>query len=430
MKTSFFKIHSQNEILCDFNLLFNKQILNNISNELEQLVYDISKHHLTDINNYYIEYEIVKPENLVFNYNNYDFSTLTYLTESHHAFVTTDISFESYKYKKYNKKLSEYEREITFSFPNKMKHIYFNSLNMHGFTELKSKEKNADEEEYVLYINGYKRNNENKISSSVSHFFIIDDNSIYNIVKSKLLTSEFYQKMFILKNSNAFHFLSMIENEYLKNNVIVTDHYSSYGESKSIIKNDFYFTKDISNINNYKIDNRFIQRFVFKNVYNKLICKWIINSCELFSENKGWIDDDSSEDFKIKCINVNNLPHVFNFVINTFELLFKNVKDSYNIPDNFDIEILKCYVTKYSENTINMIDMHKDKSLFTLNIALNCNEEYIGGGTYFEDGLTTQLDIGDMLVHCGNVDHCGLPVTKGSRYILIIFINLQQNANV
>lgn len=410
---------------CDIYKLHEQCVLNNITTNCERLVYDIVKYHSNDdINNLNITYKIITPENLNFTHkSDVLYSTITYLTKSSYAFVLTDISYESYKYKKYNNKEYEYTRNLEFMFPKKMKHIKYDSSKMHGFYNVEL----TDNKGYILIVDVYKKDiNIERVIYNKNNYIINKDDNKYIISRSGILSSKLYEDLFILKNNNALKLISMIENENLKNNVKIVDQYSEYDKSKSIIKNDSYFMKDISTLNQYNTDNRFIQRHIYKTVYNELLCKWIINSCELYAKTKGWNDDDINEEFKINCININNLPAVFDFFINTFALLFNNIKESYNIPENININIDKCYICKYDEKQINKIDFHNDKSLITCNIALNNKNEYKGGGTYFSDGTTVMLNTGDMLVHSGKIDHTGLPVVKGTRYILVIFMNIVQ----
>jgi hypothetical protein len=50
--------------------------------------------------------------------------------------------------------------------------------------------------------------------------------------------------------------------------------------------------------------------------------------------------------------------------------------------------------------------------------------EYAGGGTYFLDLNDTVIcEPNEFIVHPGYAVHAGLPITSGSRYLLISFIN-------
>jgi hypothetical protein len=52
------------------------------------------------------------------------------------------------------------------------------------------------------------------------------------------------------------------------------------------------------------------------------------------------------------------------------------------------------------------------------------SNDYTGGGTYFLDlDETIICEPNEFIVHPGYAVHAGLPITSGSRYLLISFIN-------
>ena len=62
-----------------------------------------------------------------------------------------------------------------------------------------------------------------------------------------------------------------------------------------------------------------------------------------------------------------------------------------------------------------------------LNILLNDTNEFIGGGTYFEDDITTNLNQGDAIIHSSKTKHAGVEITEGKRYVLVFFIYIYKN---
>jgi predicted 2-oxoglutarate/Fe(II)-dependent dioxygenase YbiX len=68
--------------------------------------------------------------------------------------------------------------------------------------------------------------------------------------------------------------------------------------------------------------------------------------------------------------------------------------------------------------------MHQDGSFLSFNILLSDTSDFDGGGTYFEDGLTAHLEQGDILIHSSRVKHSGLPIVKGTRYLLVGFLDI------
>jgi len=56
---------------------------------------------------------------------------------------------------------------------------------------------------------------------------------------------------------------------------------------------------------------------------------------------------------------------------------------------------------------------------------LSDSHDFEGGGTYFDDGLIMKGEQGDLIVHSSKMKHSGLPIIKGTRYLLVGFVNIQ-----
>lgn len=107
------------------------------------------------------------------------------------------------------------------------------------------------------------------------------------------------------------------------------------------------------------------------------------------------------------------------------------------------------FVVRYDENGQNKLGKHTDSSHISFNILLN--DEFEGGGTRFYNGLEAAATIvdsnqnedytssgiqrsklwedarprpGQVLINNAMVVHEGLPTTKGTRYILVGFMNI------
>mmetsp|Transcript_10774 Transcript_10774/g.19991 ORF Transcript_10774/g.19991 Transcript_10774/m.19991 type:complete len:456 (-) Transcript_10774:35-1402(-) len=68
--------------------------------------------------------------------------------------------------------------------------------------------------------------------------------------------------------------------------------------------------------------------------------------------------------------------------------------------------------------------MHRDSSLVSCVIPLSERHEYEGGGTYIEPlGRNIVLDQGCALLHPSAIRHSGHRITKGDRWVLVLFLN-------
>lgn len=86
------------------------------------------------------------------------------------------------------------------------------------------------------------------------------------------------------------------------------------------------------------------------------------------------------------------------------------------------------FVVRYRPDEQPSLKPHHDSSTYTINIALNrFGKDYEGGGCRFirYNCSVTDTKIGWMLMHPGRLTHYheGLPVTKGTRYIMISFVD-------
>ena len=71
---------------------------------------------------------------------------------------------------------------------------------------------------------------------------------------------------------------------------------------------------------------------------------------------------------------------------------------------------------------------HEDESLVSLTIALNDMSEFEGGGLFVAStGDLLNGDAGTILCFAGGLVHGGYPVTKGTRWILTVFLYIDKN---
>ena len=83
------------------------------------------------------------------------------------------------------------------------------------------------------------------------------------------------------------------------------------------------------------------------------------------------------------------------------------------------------FIIRYSPEEQGHLSLHYDQSRISCNVLLN--EDFEGGGTYFSrhKALAQPKGVGYVTFHPGQITHKhgGMPVTKGTRYIIVSFIN-------
>jgi predicted 2-oxoglutarate/Fe(II)-dependent dioxygenase YbiX len=180
------------------------------------------------------------------------------------------------------------------------------------------------------------------------------------------------------------------------------------------------------------LKNKFYQRFTFNSFLAIDKCKLIIDECELYAINNGGWTTNRHKYHPTTDLQIRNIFEIKRFVkYDCLNLIKYKIKKSYCIDEPFQILIKDMFIVKYEygENKQNSLEMHFDESQISCSILLNSNNEFEGGGTEYDDGITYKLDIGDMIIHTKLHRHCGLPITKGKRYVLVYFLNLEFETN-
>ena len=114
-----------------------------------------------------------------------------------------------------------------------------------------------------------------------------------------------------------------------------------------------------------------------------------------------------------------------------YEIVFSYIapmaRHLYNNYKTKDINL--AFVVKYNFQDQSSLSPHHDASTYTVNIALNWGNgvDYDGGGCRFirQNYVLKNQEPGMCTIHAGRLTayHEGLPVTAGTRYILVSFIN-------
>jgi len=93
------------------------------------------------------------------------------------------------------------------------------------------------------------------------------------------------------------------------------------------------------------------------------------------------------------------------------------------------LRVLDCFLVRYDATKQASLPTHTDQSLLSFTIALNDPGEYDGGGTWFR-GLGRAIDApaaGHAVLFPGKVEHGGHTITRGVRYIIVLFMGYETN---
>ena len=137
---------------------------------------------------------------------------------------------------------------------------------------------------------------------------------------------------------------------------------------------------------------------------------------------KNYYENIPTVDVQLFEMNLDKQWHeiVFSYIVPVVRILYNNYKTR-------DINL--AFVVKYHFENQSSLSPHHDSSTYTVNIALNKGNgvEYDGGGCRFirQNFILKNQEPGMCCIHPGRLTayHEGLPVTAGTRYILVSFIN-------
>ena len=438
---------------------------------IEKLIYDISIFHLKKLNRemneyIYIEFwfktfENRKTNSMHIDCDEYDklingsdtynvpfCSCITYLNDNdNNPTIVTDIDNEQYKYK-----LFDDSKRLSLYLPRRMKHISFNGGKYyHGEQKLlmvdnitrnifiinlwDKKPLNVPYFDYEFFLYKIAMNNNKKIDNI---YFNGEDN-IFNLINKTdtikkiqvsennyLLSSAFFEKL--LYNNIGEH--QEIKEEMIRYNI--NNLYDTFIFEKEV-------SKKIENINitssngreliNVSNIQKFNQRYILRNYLTKDVCKWIINECENYANsNSGWLTNRHTS-YPTTDLPIELIPSVFSFILFSFkETLMKEIIKYYSLDNKgYHYEINDLFIVKYEKYKQTQLSLHEDDGCITINILLNDTNEFIGGGTYFEDDITTNLNQGDAIIHSSKTKHAGVEITEGRRYVLVFFIYIYKN---
>lgn len=437
---------------------------------LEKFIYDTSIFHLNRLNidnahldDYYIEFwcksKYDDDNNNIYidcdselkKTNNYYFpllSCVTYFTNNTNTptFIS-NIDLDTYKYKIFEK-----QQSIMLSLPKINKQITFDGHFYHGNVALT--EHDDTKELYTMSINLWNKKPKNieyyipKYETTLSNkediitTFEVDNGTCNIKVSEDIINYKFFNSLMYDKRIDACYGFDELITNYVgdaKNSTFVFEVDKSIKRNAHIdkLKNTYGdIIVDYEAITNEKNEfkyNRFLQRFQYENVYSIDTCRFIIEECEIYANKYGGWTTQRHNNYPTTDLPVKDIPTIFRLISSSFVKILDKISRSYNldtgcISNNIAFNILDVFVIKYDCDKQNSLSMHNDGNFISFSILLNGTNEFEGGGTYFDDGLTCHLNQGDMIVHSGLVKHSGLPVTKGVRYLLVGFVDMTISA--
>jgi len=407
----------------------------NIFTFLEYIIYNISIFHSNrlQINNKCIEFGFIE-KNINFCKLDQSFSLLSiavFLNNDDSPLLISNLTDDTYKYKYFN------DISISCSFPKKLNHIIFqpskyyyslhnektliiNIMNEFGSQSIPFPDK--------LFSCNYILNTNIQCNTHTIYTSNDKDNKYEIVIKEDKCKTIFFHESKNDFNYDYFNELIYIDSTNYKTLAQLIKHKDRRLFDNFEFKLDKNKNNTINDINNSeRIDitmPKFIQRFIKRKVYNHDICNWIIRESEKYAnENGGW-STTRHKTYPTTDLPVNKIANIYSFVFESFRHIIQDIKTLYCLYDKHFYKVNDLFIVKYDANRQSNLELHTDNSDISVNILLSSPSDFEGGGTYFDDGIITHIRKGDALIHCGQTKHSGIDITKGTRYILVSFINI------
>jgi hypothetical protein len=167
-------------------------------------------------------------------------------------------------------------------------------------------------------------------------------------------------------------------------------------------------------------------------------CLHIIQSAKEVAEKRGWTTDRHVHaptcDIPVFDLDPSTIRWVRNAMQGVlFPLLASSFPGEIGIKADM-LRIQDLFVVRYdgeeggNKPGFASLRPHEDESIISLTIALNDMSEYEGGGLFVAStGDLLNGDAGTVLSFAGELVHGGYPVTKGTRWIMTVFLSLDDN---
>jgi hypothetical protein len=411
---------------------------------IEKLVYEIASFHFNRLNiqfdeNKYVEFWFKKSSSIDDNSYHFDcdeydrtmnnpdtlttplLSCIVYMNNNENPTVITNIDQETYNTKNFNE-----NNTLILSFPKYLKHITFDGgNNYHGISNFSGNENDR----FILAINLWKVKPQFvpyfDYLTFINMIFISKkkrmEDMIVNIDKNDKIT-DIYLDMKNRKTINLEN-RDLINPEFFKN-IIFNKNDSEMKNLYEIIKKDltifdtFYFNLPNNAVSDKQQYNdiiqfdmslpKFKQRIIIPNIYSSILCDWNVKEYE---------KHNTKDDF----IKIEELKNIFIFSIESFSIILGHITKYYCLNEQeITYNIIDAIIVK-NKKTVEKFEISNNYDMIA-NVLLNDN--FQGGGFCFEDGITTFLEKGSMIIYNSKEQNSMTEVTNGIQYILKIYIQI------
>ena len=414
-------------------------------------------HSKTDVDNFLNNTKFIELlQNFTYSLNIY-YTDNTKFVEFINLFNTFELPFNNIYYDT----LQNNKNNSIKHFIQSNENIYFNldtNVMLKSYSFLKNSHKTSILAPLVKNYNELFSNFWGEVDENGFYKRSNDYLSIVNRLNTGIFTAKYINSCFVIHRS----LVESIENFYKLNykeawdydvtfayncrqnnipmKVINEENYGYYNHKITLFdyfdhKDDWkkkYFHKDFLNFlstNNFDYRELCQDAFQFP-LFSEVFCKELIDitvTANLWSAGKnndnrltGGYENHPTVDVHLNQIALHDIWNdiVKNFISKAAAKLYSDITTK---GTNIN------FVVKYTMGGQEFLRPHHDASMYTVNIALNLQDrDYIGGGCRFirQNYSITNTPVGYCNIHPGRLTHYheGLPITSGTRFILVSFI--------
>lgn len=300
--------------------------------------------------------------------------------------ICTDIDSDAYKYKQFNNQ--QYSLKIYRQKTGK--HICIDPK-VYTYSNTQNCIRSLD-----VYIYA------DKSTTKKNNDFILSENlPIQKFIGEKLNYSYYNDVLYNHVYNHDFidNIIMECKCEYFAYEVL---HMPEINQSEEIVKDEL---KSLIGINKM---NRFLNRFVYNNAFDKITCNWIINGY-LNKKHGNYISE------------LNTFPMAYNYTIFALtNYILPFVNKCYSVDKlKYEFNIFETKIINVTNNFDVNILMNPNKDNFSINILLSDTDESSNEYFKFKDGTVNNIKQGDAIIFYTDLK-CKTYCPKTPMYILNI----------
>ena len=150
----------------------------------------------------------------------------------------------------------------------------------------------------------------------------------------------------------------------------------------------------------------------------------IVGGCELHAQGRpsGWRTDLYS--LTRQDLALMDVPGMMEKATPILHYLSRCICEVYH-ANRVKVDRNQPHILKYNQDHRG-VELHHDRCDVTANLMMSRSHTYAGGGTYFPDlNKVVRLKYGEFLLHPGSLVHGGTEISKGTRYLMVLFAHLK-----